>query len=106
MLVDVTPLGIGGKLAEQALQRCSITVNKNMIPFDTRKPMDPSGIRIGTPAVTTRGMLAAEMEEIGRLIARVLEQPDDVDTLEAIRSDVEALCRKFPLYAGLWNDSD
>ena len=56
MLVDVTPLGIGGKQAEAVLDRCGITVNKNMIPFDERKPVDPSGIRIGTPALTTRGM--------------------------------------------------
>ena len=66
MLVDVTPLGIGGKLATQVLEHCGITVNMNMIPFDTRKPMDPSGIRIGTPALTTRGMGVDEMQQIGR----------------------------------------
>ena len=70
MLVDVTPLGIGGKLAEQALDRCGITVNKNMIPYDERKPVDPSGIRIGTPALTTRGMGTDEMRHDRRLDAR------------------------------------
>ena len=70
MLVDVTPLGIGGKLAEAALDACGITVNKNMIPFDERKPMDPSGIRIGTPALTTRGMGADEMQTDRPLDAR------------------------------------
>ena len=65
LLVDVTPLGIGGKMAEETLDACGITVNKNMIPFDERKPMDPSGIRVGTPALTTRGMGTTEMRTIG-----------------------------------------
>ena len=77
MLVDVTPLGLGGRKAEEALDRCGITVNKNMIPFDQRKPMDPSGIRIGTPALTTRGMGVAEMKPIGGWILQVLKAPDD-----------------------------
>jgi glycine hydroxymethyltransferase len=72
MLVDVTALGIGGKLAEQALEHCGITVNMNMIPFDERKPMDPSGIRIGTPALTTRGMGVTEMKSIGEWILEAL----------------------------------
>ena len=67
MLVDVTVAGLGGKQAEAALDRCGITINKNMIPFDQRKPMDPSGIRIGTPALTTRGMGVAEMQSHRRL---------------------------------------
>jgi len=77
MLVDVTPLGIGGKLAEEVLDRCGITCNKNMIPFDERKPMDPSGIRLGTPALTTRGMGTGEMKQIAAWILRVLKSPSD-----------------------------
>ena len=77
MLADVTPLGLTGRQAEEALGRCRITVNKNMIPFDQRKPMDPSGIRIGTPALTTRGMSADEMRTIGGWILEVLRAPDD-----------------------------
>ena len=68
MLVDVTTIGITGKTAESVLERCGITVNMNMIPYDQRKPLDPSGIRIGTPALTTRGMKAGEMQQIGKWI--------------------------------------
>ncbi len=95
-----------GKAAEIALDRAGITVNKNMIPFDPRKPMVTSGVRIGTPAVTTRGMREAEMAEIGDLIARVLERPDDLEALDSIRDDVASLCRKFPLYPQRWNETD
>ncbi len=95
-----------GKAAQIALDRAGITANKNMVPFDPRKPMVTSGIRIGTPAVTTRGMKEGEMRTIGGLVARVLENPGDVDALDAIRSDVEALCRNFPLYEDRWNDRD
>ena len=77
ILADVTALGTTGRQAEQALDRCGITVNKNMIPFDQRKPMDPSGIRIGTPALTTRGMGCDEMCRIGGWILEVLRSPDD-----------------------------
>jgi glycine hydroxymethyltransferase len=94
-----------GKAAQISLERAGITTNKNMVPFDPRKPMVTSGVRIGTPAVTTRGMREAEMREIARLIARVLEHPGDVDTLDDVRGDVEALCRRFPLYAGRWDDA-
>jgi glycine hydroxymethyltransferase len=94
-----------GKAAQIALERAGITANKNMVPFDPRKPMVTSGVRIGTPAVTTRGMREAEMKEIGGLIARALERPEDADALDAIRVDVEALCRRFPLYPGRWDDS-
>jgi glycine hydroxymethyltransferase len=98
MLVDVFSKGITGKAAEAALGRAGITVNKNAIPFDTNPPMVASGIRIGTPAVTTRGMGEREMETIGELIARVLAAPED-DTVQAmVRAEVEALCRAFPLY--------
>ena len=86
LLADVTPLGISGKQAETALDACGITVNKNMIPFDERKPMDPSGIRIGTPALTTRGMGPAEMQTIGQWILDALRSPDDPATHERIRA--------------------
>ncbi|MDJ0867480.1 MAG: serine hydroxymethyltransferase [Myxococcota bacterium] len=95
-----------GKAAQLALDRAGITANKNMVPFDTRKPMVTSGVRIGTPAVTTRGMREPEMAEIGALVARVLEQPGDVEGLDAIRGEVEALCRRFPLYPSRWRDAD
>jgi glycine hydroxymethyltransferase len=98
MLVDVFSKGITGKAAEAALGKAGITVNKNAIPFDQNPPMVASGIRIGTPAVTTRGMGEAEMEIIGDLFARALKSPDDDRALAMVRSEVEALCRKFPLY--------
>jgi len=98
MLVDVFSKGITGKVAEAALGRAGITVNKNAIPFDQNPPMVASGIRIGTPAVTTRGMREAEMDIIGELIARALKTPDDETALGMIRTEVERLCRKFPLY--------
>ncbi len=98
MLVDVFSKGITGKTAEAALGKAAVTVNKNAIPFDTNPPMVASGIRIGTPAVTTRGMREAEMEIIGELIARALRTPDDEGALAMIRAEVEKLCRKFPLY--------
>jgi glycine hydroxymethyltransferase len=93
-----------GKAAEAALERAGITANKNMVPFDPRKPAVTSGVRIGTPAVTTRGMREPEMEQVAAWIARALERPGDVETLDEIRVEVEALCRRFPLYAGHWSD--
>ena len=98
MLVDVFSKGLTGKVAEAALGRAGITVNKNAIPFDRNPPMVASGIRVGTPAVTTRGMGEREMEQIGDLIARVLQAPDDGPTLNTVKSEVERLCRRFPLY--------
>jgi glycine hydroxymethyltransferase len=98
MLVDVFSKGLTGKVAEAALGKAGITVNKNAIPFDQNPPMVASGIRIGTPAVTTRGMRESEMEAIGDLIARALKTPDDDHALAMVRAEVEALCRKFPLY--------
>jgi glycine hydroxymethyltransferase len=95
-----------GKAAQIALERAGITANKNMVPFDPRKPAVTSGIRIGTPAVTTRGMCEPEMTEIAAFIHRALERPGDVETLDEVRAEVEALCRRFPLYPGRWNDSD
>jgi glycine hydroxymethyltransferase len=99
MLVDVFSKGITGKVAEAALGKSGITVNKNTIPFDQNPPLVASGIRIGTPAITTRGMREPEMEMIGEFIARVLASPDDDRALAAVRAEVESLCRKFPLYA-------
>ena len=98
MLVDVFSKGITGKVAEAALGKAGITVNKNAIPFDQNKPMIASGIRIGTPAVTTRAMREAEMDRVAELIARVLQSPEDDGALGRVRGEVEALCRKFPLY--------
>jgi glycine hydroxymethyltransferase len=98
MLVDVFSKGITGKVAEAALGKAAITVNKNAIPFDQNPPMVASGIRIGTPAVTTRGMREAEMDVIGEMIARALRSPEDDRALAMIRDEVEKLCRKFPLY--------
>jgi glycine hydroxymethyltransferase len=97
ILADVTALGATGRQAEQALDRCGITVNKNMVPFDPRKPMDPSGIRIGTPALTTRGMGCDEMRRIGGWILDVLRSPDDEAILQRIGGQVAELCRQFPV---------
>ncbi|BCW92630.1 MAG: serine hydroxymethyltransferase [Thermoanaerobaculum sp.] len=100
MLLDLGPDGISGKKAEERLQRAGITVNKNTVPFDTRKPYIASGIRLGTPAVTTRGMGPEEMKLIARLIDRVLRSEDEA-VWAAVRSEVEALTRAFPLYGKL-----
>jgi len=98
MLVDVFSKGLTGKVAEAALGKAGITVNKNAIPFDQNPPMVASGIRVGTPAVTTRGMREPEMDQIGELIARVLAAPDDERAVGTVKGEVERLCRKFPLY--------
>jgi glycine hydroxymethyltransferase len=95
-----------GKMAQTALDRAGITTNKNMVPFDPHKPMVTSGIRIGTPAVTTRGMREPEMGEIAAFMRRVLENPGDVEELGAVREEVEMLCRRFPLYTSHWSESD
>jgi glycine hydroxymethyltransferase len=98
MLVDVFSKGITGKAAEAALGKAGITVNKNAIPFDTNPPMTASGIRVGTPAMTTRGMREAEMDEIGGMIGRVLAASDDDRVAATVKGEVERLCRRFPLY--------
>jgi glycine hydroxymethyltransferase len=98
MLVDVFSRRITGKQAEQALDRASITVNKNAIPFDTNPPAVASGIRIGTPAVTTRGMQEPQMQLIAHWIAEVLNSLENESLLKRVRSEVEALTEKFPLY--------
>ena len=97
MLVDLRPKGLTGKLAEQLLDRAGITVNKNTIPDDPESPFVTSGIRLGTPALTTRGMGKPEMRRIATLIDRVLVGKDDA-TIDKVRSDVEALARASPLY--------
>jgi glycine hydroxymethyltransferase len=99
MLIDVFSRGITGKVAEKALEQAGITVNKNTIPYDTNSPMVASGIRIGTPALTTRGMKEAEMEQVGRLIARALSAVENESELAAVRRDVGKMCDRFPLYA-------
>ncbi|HEY1067988.1 MAG TPA: serine hydroxymethyltransferase [Pirellulales bacterium] len=99
MLVDVTPLGLGGSKAEKVLDECGITVNKNMIPYDLRKPMDPSGVRVGTPALTTRGMGTDEMRQIGRWIFQALRSADDATVHHAIRGEIAEMCRNFPVPA-------
>ena len=98
VLLDVFSKGITGKLAEHALGQAGITVNKNAIPFDTNPPMVASGIRIGTPALTTRGMKEPEMDQVAGFIARVLASPEDARTLGTVKAEVETLCRSFPLY--------
>jgi len=99
MLVDVFSKGVTGKAAEAALGRAGITVNKNAIPFDQNPPMVASGIRIGTPALTTRGMREPEMDVVGELIGRVLAAPDDDHVAATVKQEVDRLCKAFPLYA-------
>jgi glycine hydroxymethyltransferase len=77
-----------------------------MVPFDPRKPTVTSGVRMGTPALTTRGMKQGEMAHVAHLVARALDRPDDDAELAAVRREVEALCRRFPLYASRWSDAD
>jgi len=101
MLVDVFSRGLTGKAAEAALGKAGITVNKNAIPFDPNPPMVASGIRLGTPAVTTRGMTEREMDRVGELITRALQTPDDEAALGMVKVEVEKLCRMFPLYPEL-----
>jgi glycine hydroxymethyltransferase len=101
LLVDVFSKGVTGKVAEAALDKAGITVNKNAIPFDQNPPMVASGIRIGTPAVTTRGMREAEMDIVAGYITRVLTSPDDDAVIRAVKIEVEQLCQKFPLYPEL-----
>ena len=97
-LVDLQPKNITGKDAEAALGRAHITVNKNAIPNDPQKPFVTSGIRIGTPAMTTRGFTEIEAEEVANLIADVLDAPNDEAVIERVRGEVAALCKKFPVY--------
>ncbi|MCD6102605.1 MAG: serine hydroxymethyltransferase, partial [Thermotogaceae bacterium] len=108
-LVDLNPANVTGKAAEKALEKCGITVNKNTIPKETRSPFVASGIRIGTPAVTTRGMKEAEMEQIASLIQRVLANVTDEEgnvknSVQAeVVMEVKKLCERFPLYVNKIN---
>jgi glycine hydroxymethyltransferase len=105
-LLSLVDREVTGKQAQQVLEDAGITANKNMVPFDPRKPTITSGVRLGTPAVTTRGMKEAEMAQIASLVARVLEKPDDAAESKAVRGEVEALCRRFPLYTSRWSNED
>jgi glycine hydroxymethyltransferase len=99
MLVDTFQKGILGSEAELALGKAGITVNKNSIPYDTTPPLKPSGIRVGTPALTTRGMKEPEMRLIAAWITRALDQRNDDAALDRIRAEVAELANHFPLYA-------
>ena len=101
MLVDLTNKDITGKDAEAFLDLAWITVNKNTIPFETRSPFVTSGVRLGTPALTTRGMKEGEMEQVASFIARVIDSKGDAQEIERVRKDVEALSGRFPIYGGL-----
>ncbi len=106
LLLDVTPLGLAGKQAEEVLGASGITVNKNMIPYDERKPLDPSGIRLGTAALTTRGMGAHEMKTIGGWILQALKSPGDVPLHTEIHSEVFSMCEQFPVPAAPLGDGE
>jgi glycine hydroxymethyltransferase len=100
-LLDVGKAGLTGKVAEKALDAAHITVNKNTIPYDPNPPMVASGIRIGAPALTTRGMKEPEMEQVGDFIAEVLRAPEDAGVQESVKGKVRELCERFPLYDAL-----
>jgi len=97
MLADVTAIGLSGKIAEEALDRAGITVNKNMIPYDQRKPLDPSGIRIGTAALTTREMKEDEMKRVGGWILDVLGAPEDSGVTDRVRNEIREFTKDFPV---------
>jgi glycine hydroxymethyltransferase len=101
MLVSFLGMKFSGRKIENRLEEAKITVNKNTVPFDDRKPFIASGIRIGTPAVTTRGMGPDEMKQIGKMIARVIEGRNDDAVIAAVRDEVSAICERFPLYPEL-----
>ncbi len=101
MLVDLTERGLTGKEAADILDEAGITLNKNTIPFDKKSPSITSGIRLGTPAVTTRGMKEAEMESIAKMVSNILNSPDDQDLRKRVKEKVKNLCRKFPIYSDL-----
>jgi len=101
VLADLTKTGVTGKEAEKALEEANIYLNKNMVPFDTRKPMNPSGIRLGTPALTTRGFTDAEMKEIGKMIADIIHNINDTSIKEKVKNRVKEMTNAHPLYEGL-----
>jgi len=98
VLIDLRNKGLTGKVAEQALEKANITLNKNMVPFDTESPFVTSGIRIGSPAMTTRGLQTEEFEQIATMIDRVLQDPENESVIEAVKHEVTDLCDQFPLY--------
>jgi|TARA_B110000914_G_scaffold157068_1_gene138110 glycine hydroxymethyltransferase len=98
VLIDLTNKNISGKAAEKALEKAGITVNKNMVPFDTRSPFITSGIRVGTPAITTRSMGIQEMKKIAQLIDMVINNPDSDDNLQRVKQNVKDLCESYPIY--------
>jgi len=101
MLVKLLKEGISGRVADETLERAGITLNKNMIPFDPATPFVTSGIRIGTPAMTTRGMMEKEMVQIADLITAVLRDIKSEETIDSVRAEVKELCSRFPLYPDL-----
>jgi glycine hydroxymethyltransferase len=103
MLIDLRPLGLGGKgkQLQAALDEAGITVNKNSVPFDDASPFNPSGLRLGTPAVTSRGMGVSEMQHIAQCIAVVLRDYRDVSVLRRVKADIDELVSGFPVYPGL-----
>ena len=101
LMVDLRDIGISGRDAEKALEEAGITVNKNTIPYEPGSPFNPSGIRLGTPAVTSRGFKEPEMKVIGESIAKVIENVDNEKIIQKVRKDILELCKKFPLYPGL-----
>ncbi|MCG8607750.1 serine hydroxymethyltransferase, partial [bacterium] len=103
LLVDLRNKSLTGKESEEALERAGVTVNKNMVPFDNQSPFVTSGIRIGTAALTTRGMQESEMEEIAFLMDKVLSDVNNDSALRAVESQVSDLCSRFPLYEELTN---
>jgi glycine hydroxymethyltransferase len=100
MLVDLTNKDVTGKDAQEMLDLAWITVNRNTIPFETKSPFVTSGIRIGTPALTTRGMKEDEMRQVARMIARVIEAKGDAAMIEKVRNEVDELTKRFPIYEG------
>ena len=103
-LIDLTSKSISGKKAEKKLEECYITTNKNMVPYDEKSPLITSGIRVGTPALTTRGMGKPEMKLIANLIHNVLSNIDDEDTIQNTRNSVVELCQNFPLYKEIYHE--
>lgn len=99
MLLDFTGTEMTGKMAEEALEKAGLTMNKNAVPFDTRSPFVTSGIRIGTPATTTRGLKEPEMKQVADWIQRALADTEDLDALQTIKQEVKEMCKRFPLYA-------
>ncbi len=101
MLVNLTPQGLTGKVAEETLDQAGVTVNKNTIPFDTQKPQITSGIRIGTPAVTTRGMKPQDMKTVARIIHEALQSVGDDKKLTSLKAEVADFCSNFPIYQNM-----